>query len=97
MRRSILAFDRVIVLLLGLVLIVLGVAAVGWQTGFLGSVWPAVPDQITVDSTQVTTAVQPALRQELQRLGAQELAHVSVAVREVVRASASARPVARVR
>jgi hypothetical protein len=54
MRRSILAFDRVLVLLLGLVLIVLGVAAVGWQAGFLGSVWPDVPDQITVDSTQVT-------------------------------------------
>jgi len=54
MRRSILAFDRVIILLLGLVLIVLGVAAVGWQAGFLGSVWSDVPDEITVDSMQVT-------------------------------------------
>ena len=54
MRRSILAFDRVIVLLLGLVLIALGVAAVGWQAGFLGPVWSEVPDEITVDSTQVT-------------------------------------------
>ena len=46
--------DRALRVLLGLVLIVLGVAAVGWQAGFLGSVWPDVPDQITVDSTQVT-------------------------------------------
>ena len=56
MRRSILAFDRVLVVLLGLVLIVLGVAAVGWQAGFLGSVWADVPDEISVDSTTVTEA-----------------------------------------
>ena len=54
MRRSILGFDRVLVLLLGLLLIVLGVAAVGWQTGFLESLWPDVPDEIAVDSSQVT-------------------------------------------
>jgi len=56
MRRSVLAFDRVLVVLLGLVLIVLGVAAVGWQAGFLGSVWADVPDEISVDSTTVTEA-----------------------------------------
>ena len=56
MTRSILAVDRVIVLLLGLVLIVLGVAAVGWQAGFLESVWPDVPDEVAVDSAQVTEA-----------------------------------------
>ncbi|MDQ0375400.1 hypothetical protein [Cellulomonas humilata] len=56
MRRSVLAFDRVLVLLLGLVLIVVGVAAVGWQTGFLESVWPDVPDEVTVDTGQVTEA-----------------------------------------
>lgn len=54
MRRSILGFDRVLVLLLGLLLLVLGVAAVGWQTGFLESLWPDVPDEIAVDSGQVT-------------------------------------------
>ncbi|GEK22029.1 hypothetical protein [Cellulomonas xylanilytica] len=56
MRRSILAFDRVLVLLLGLVLVVLGVAAVGWQTGFLGSVWPDVPDEVSVDTGEITGA-----------------------------------------
>jgi len=54
MRRSILAFDRVLVLLLGLVLVAVGVAAVGWQTGFLQSVWSGTPDEIAVDSDQVT-------------------------------------------
>ncbi|WP_421735391.1 hypothetical protein [Cellulomonas sp.] len=54
MRRSILGFDRVLVLLLGLLLILVGVAAVGWQTGFLESLWPDVPDEIAVDSGQVT-------------------------------------------
>lgn len=52
--------------------------------------WPA-------SAAQVTTSVQDALRRELDRQAGQELAHVSVAVREVVRAAASARPVARVR
>ena len=41
--------------------------------------------------------VQAALRQELERLAGQDVAHVSVAVREVVRAAVAARPVARVR
>jgi hypothetical protein len=54
MRRSVLAFDRVVVLLLGLLLIVVGVAAVGWQVGFLESVSSDVPDELAVDSTQVT-------------------------------------------
>ncbi|GEK22027.1 Asp23/Gls24 family envelope stress response protein [Cellulomonas xylanilytica] len=51
--------------------------------------WPA-------SAAEVTTGVQAALHQQLGRLAGQDLAHVSVAVREVVRA-ASARPVARVR
>ena len=51
--------------------------------------WPA-------SAAQVTARVQAALRQELERLAGQDVDHVSVAVREVVRA-ASARPVARVR
>lgn len=53
-------------------------------------IWPA-------SAAQVTTEVQDTLRRELDRLAGQELAHVSVAVREVVRPTASARPVARVR
>src|SRR3954451_25381773 len=56
MSRAILAFDRVVVLLLGLVLIVVGVAAVGWQVGFLADVWPDVPGSVDVDSTRVTDA-----------------------------------------
>ena len=51
--------------------------------------WPA-------SAAQVTTGVQAALQRELARLAGQDLAHVSVAVRDVVRAP-SARPVARVR
>ena len=54
MRRGVLAMDRVLVLLLGLVLIVLGVAAIGWQVGFLADVWPDVPESAGVDTTQVT-------------------------------------------
>ena len=56
MRRSILAFDRVLLLLLGLVLVVVGVAAVGWQVGFLADVWPDVPSSVEVDTGQVTGA-----------------------------------------
>jgi len=54
MSRSVLAVDRVVVLLLGLLLIVVGVAAVGWQTGFLAAVWPDVPDEVAVDTAQLT-------------------------------------------
>ena len=56
MRRSTLAFDRVLVLLLGLVLLVVGVAAVGWQVGFLETVWPDVPSSLDVDSGRLTGA-----------------------------------------
>ncbi|WP_051639838.1 hypothetical protein [Cellulomonas sp. URHE0023] len=54
MRRGALAVDRVVVLLLGLVLIALGVAVVGWQAGFLEDVWPSVPPSVQVDSSEVT-------------------------------------------
>ncbi|MBO3086170.1 Asp23/Gls24 family envelope stress response protein [Cellulomonas fengjieae] len=50
--------------------------------------WPA-------SAAQVSSGVQAALHRELRRLAGQDLAHVSVAVREVVRPS-SARPAARV-
>lgn len=54
MSRSVLALDRVAVLVLGLVLLVVGVAAVGWQLGFLAEVWPDVPDSVDVDSGRLT-------------------------------------------
>ena len=56
MRRSTLAFDRVLVLLLGLVLLVVGVAAVGWQVGFLEKVWPDVPSSLDVDTGRLSAA-----------------------------------------
>lgn len=56
MRRSVLAVDRVLLLLLGVVLVVAGVAAVGWQVGFLAEVWPSAPDRLAVDSGPVTRA-----------------------------------------
>jgi len=54
MRRSVLALDRVLVLLLGLVLLVVGVAAVAWQLGYLRDVWADVPDALDVDSARLT-------------------------------------------
>ena len=55
MRRSVLAFDRVLMMLLGIALVILGLAAIGWQTGFLSRIWPGVPDALHVDMTQVTS------------------------------------------
>ncbi|WP_155856082.1 hypothetical protein [Cellulomonas sp. URHD0024] len=54
MRRGVLAVDRVVVLLLGLVLVALGLAVVGWQAGFLKDVWPSAPSSVHVDSGEVT-------------------------------------------
>jgi hypothetical protein len=56
MKRSVLAVDRVLLLLLGVVLVVAGVAAVGWQIGFLTEVWPSAPDRLAVDTEPVTEA-----------------------------------------
>jgi hypothetical protein len=56
MKRSVLAVDRVLLLLLGVVLVVAGVAAVGWQIGFLTEVWPSAPDRLAVDTGSVTGA-----------------------------------------
>lgn len=74
MKRGVLGVDRVLVLLLGLALVTLGVAAVGWQAGFLASVWPDVPSSVDVDSSQVTespnvTAVAVAAGAVLVGLG----------------------------
>jgi hypothetical protein len=46
MSRSVLALDRVLTFLLGLVLLVAGAAAITWQTGQLTRVWPAAPDEL---------------------------------------------------
>ena len=55
MRRSVLAFDRILMLLLGVALLLLGLAAIGWQAGFLDRLWPGRPDVLHVDTTQVTS------------------------------------------
>jgi hypothetical protein len=47
MRRSVLAVDRVTAVVLGLVLLVTGVAAVGWYTGALRRIWPAFPKELS--------------------------------------------------
>ncbi|WP_456825694.1 Asp23/Gls24 family envelope stress response protein [Cellulomonas sp. P5_E12] len=52
--------------------------------------WPA-------SAARVTTEVQEAVRRELERQAGQDVTYVGVAVREVVRATADSRPVARVR
>lgn len=43
MRRGVLAVDRVVAFLLGLVLLLAGLAAIAWWAGKLYLVWPAVP------------------------------------------------------
>lgn len=55
MRQSVLAFDRVLVLLLGLALLVLGLGAIAWQTGLLARLWPGAPDELHVDTSQLTS------------------------------------------
>jgi hypothetical protein len=54
MRRSVLAFDRIVVLLLGVALVILGLAAIGWQAGFLQRIWPGAPDVLHVDTAKIT-------------------------------------------
>ncbi|WP_456844807.1 Asp23/Gls24 family envelope stress response protein [Cellulomonas sp. P5_C6] len=52
--------------------------------------WPA-------SAARVTVGVQEAVRRELERQAGQDVDHVSVAVREVVRVTSDALPAARVR
>ena len=47
MRRSVLALDRIAAILLGLILLVLGVAAAGWYNGGLRRLWPAFPKELS--------------------------------------------------
>lgn len=46
MRRRVLALDRTVLLLLALLLICLGAAAVTWGAGWATSLWPQAPDQL---------------------------------------------------
>lgn len=55
MSRSVLALDRVLTFLLGLVLLVAGVAAIAWQTGQLARVWPATPDELRLRPAESVT------------------------------------------
>jgi hypothetical protein len=47
MRRSVLALDRVMAILLGLALLAAGVATAGWYDGRLHRVWSAVPEKLS--------------------------------------------------
>lgn len=49
MTRSVRVLDRVVVLLVGLVLVAAGLAAIGWCTGHLARVWPDVTDPVRTD------------------------------------------------
>jgi hypothetical protein len=49
MRRSVLALDRVATVVLGLLLLVTGVAAAGWYTGALRRLWPVFPKRLSTD------------------------------------------------
>ena len=47
MRRSVLGIDRIVAVLLGLVLFIVGIGAVSWYGGGLRRVWPQFPDEIS--------------------------------------------------
>jgi hypothetical protein len=49
MRRSVLGLDRVIAVLLGLILFVVGAAAAAWYTGGLRRLWPQFPKRVSTD------------------------------------------------
>jgi len=57
MSRSVLALDRVLTFLLGLILLVAGAAAIAWQTGQLARVWPAAPDELRLGAASSATDV----------------------------------------
>lgn len=54
MRRSVLGLDRFLAIVLGLILVAVGVGAVGWYTGWLADVWTATPERVsTAGATDV--------------------------------------------
>ncbi|WP_127127260.1 hypothetical protein [Georgenia sp. SYP-B2076] len=48
MSRAVLALDRILAFVLGLLLLAAGTAAVAWWAGQLGRVWPTAPDTLTL-------------------------------------------------
>lgn len=51
MRRRVLGLDRVLAVLFGLVLFVVGVGAAAWYTGGLRRLWPQFPEQVSTQKT----------------------------------------------
>jgi hypothetical protein len=49
MRRSVLGLDRVLAILLGLSLFIVGVGAAAWYNGGLRRLWPQFPKQVSTD------------------------------------------------
>jgi hypothetical protein len=49
MRRSVLGVDRILAVLLGLVLFVVGVGAAAWYNGGLRRLWPQFPTQVSTE------------------------------------------------
>ncbi|WP_328291268.1 alkaline shock response membrane anchor protein AmaP [Kineococcus sp. NBC_00420] len=48
MGRTVLGFDRLAAIVVGLVMVVVGLAAAAWGAGWLVRVWPAAPQQLTL-------------------------------------------------
>lgn len=57
MKRAVLGLDRALIFLLGLVLLVAGVAVAAWGLGLLTQVWAGAPDELsTTPATDVLSA-----------------------------------------
>ncbi|MGX6607465.1 alkaline shock response membrane anchor protein AmaP [Micromonosporaceae bacterium Da 78-11] len=51
MRRSVLGLDRILAVLLGLILFIVGIGAAAWYNGGLRRLWPQFPKQVSTDRT----------------------------------------------
>jgi hypothetical protein len=47
MRRSVIGLDRLLAIVVGLCLLVIGAAAVAWYAGWLAHAWPATPKRLS--------------------------------------------------
>lgn len=56
MGRTVLGLDRLAAIVLGLVLLVLGLAAAAWGAGWLVEVWAAAPQRLTLKTATDTVA-----------------------------------------
>ncbi|GAB3471713.1 alkaline shock response membrane anchor protein AmaP [Kineococcus endophyticus] len=56
MGRAVLGLDRLAAIVVGLVLLVLGLAAAAWGAGWLVQVWAAAPQQLTLQTATDTFA-----------------------------------------